>query len=170
MGRLQSIGCGNTRHDWGRLFRISGIYSAHYSFFCIRKIQKLIISLVTRCMQMSNLARTIGFRNMLAYPLVLEIYTQDEIIHLFRIYIVDLGHVTAGTWSHSSMRSRLAGHLAYWTLFVTSWHVSFCHRMARWAYQKYGKPIVCHKVTCLNSFLLITLPLLILQQLTSFTY
>ena len=51
------------------------IFIVHY-FFSTQKIQKLIIGLVTRCMQMSDLARTIGFRDILAYPVILEKYTQ----------------------------------------------------------------------------------------------
>ena len=43
-------------------------------------------------MQMSDLARTIEFREILTYPVILEKYTQ-EIIHLFRIYIIDLGQM-----------------------------------------------------------------------------
>ena len=46
------------------------VFIVHY-FFYIQKFQKLVIGLVTRCMQKSDLARTIGFRKILAYPVML---------------------------------------------------------------------------------------------------
>ena len=45
-------------------------------FFYSQKFQKLVIGLVTRCMQMSDLARTIGFRDILANSIILEKYAQ----------------------------------------------------------------------------------------------
>ena len=50
------------------------VFIVHYFFYT--KFQKLIISLVSRCMQMSDLARTIGFRDILAYSILPEKYAQ----------------------------------------------------------------------------------------------
>ena len=52
-------------------YQVFALYTSPY-FFYTRKIPKFIIGLVTGCMQVSNLARTIGFRNILAYPVLLE--------------------------------------------------------------------------------------------------
>ena len=186
MGRLQSIGCSSIRHVWGQLFRTLGIYRT--LLFYIQKFQKLVIGLVTRCMQKSDLARTIGFRKILAYPVLLGKFYSEWNYPNFRIQIINFGHMCARMWPYSSMRSSLAGHLAYWTLFVTNWHV--CHKLTHfdtewnvpqelirflfaieWHHMlTKGKLIVCHKLTSLNSVLLIKSPLAILHQLALFTY
>ena len=161
MGRLQSIERTNIRHAWNQLFKTSGFYR---TLFFYTKFQKLIISLVSRCIQTSDLARTIGYPDILAYSILLEKYAQKILrinLSIFRIYIIDLGHVTAGTWSYSGMRSGSRPPSILDT-FVTSWRILsqvdklsqvdtfwyrmerssgidtflFCHWMAPYAYQK----------------------------------
>ena len=49
-------------------------------------------------MQMSDLARTVGFRDILAYPVTLEKHTQEIYLgqnYPVRIHIVDFGHMCA---------------------------------------------------------------------------